>query len=40
MRRTLGDHIFDFLVRTKRQEWTEYMRSVSSWELERYYAYL
>lgn len=40
MRKTLGDHIFDFLVRTKKQEWESYMRSVSQWELDHYLAHL
>lgn len=40
MRKTLGDHIFNFLVRTKRQEWDEYQRSVSSWEIKRYFSHL
>lgn len=40
MRRTLGDHIFEFLLRTKREEWEQYMRSVSGWELDRYLAVL
>ena len=36
MRRTLGDHIFDYVAQTKRREWDDYCSHVSQWELHRY----
>ena len=33
---TLGQGIIDEFVRIKRMEWTEYMRHVSDWEVDRY----
>lgn len=36
MREVLGDHIFDFFVKTKRAEWDDYQRYVSGWEQEKY----
>ena len=33
---TLGEHVFDFFLRNKRQEWAEYRRQVTPFELERY----
>ena len=36
MRETLGDHIFEYLIRNKRAEWEAYRALVTSWELERY----
>jgi glutamine synthetase len=32
----LGEHVFDFFLRNKRQEWHEYRRQVSRFELDRY----
>ncbi len=40
MRETLGDHICDYLVETKRAEWDEYQSNVSEWERDRYLAVL
>ena len=40
MRETLGGHIHDYLVRSKRAEWEDYQRHVSSWELDRFLAVL
>jgi len=37
MRETLGDHIFDYLVRVKRAEWDEFCTTVTDWEREHYY---
>ena len=37
MREVLGEHIFDYLVREKRQEWYEYCTAVTDWEREHYY---
>jgi len=36
MRDTLGDHIFDHFLAAKREEWGDYMRHVSPWEVDRY----
>lgn len=36
LRETLGDHVFDFLVRNKREEWDAYKAYVTPYELERY----
>ncbi|MEO7448009.1 MAG: type I glutamate--ammonia ligase [Humibacillus sp.] len=32
----LGEHVFDFFLRNKRQEWQDYRHEVSQFELERY----
>ena len=40
MRETLGDHIFGYLIKHKRDEWQEYRDRVSQWELDRYLAVL
>ena len=36
MKEVLGEHIHSFLVKVKREEWNEYQRQVSNWELDRY----
>lgn len=36
MRATLGDHIFDYIVRAKKAEWLEYSSHVGAWELGTY----
>jgi glutamine synthetase len=33
---TLGEHVFDFFLRNKREEWQDYRRQVTEFELERY----
>jgi glutamine synthetase len=33
---TLGEHVFDFVLRNKRQEWSDYRRQVTPFELDRY----
>jgi glutamine synthetase len=33
---TLGEHVFDFFLRNKREEWHEYRRQVTEYELDRY----
>jgi glutamine synthetase len=38
IRETLGDHIFNHFVEAKREEWFDYIRQVSPWEVERYLA--
>jgi glutamine synthetase len=35
MRETLGDHVFEYFIRNKRDEWRAYKAYVSPWELER-----
>jgi glutamine synthetase len=32
---TLGEHVFDFFLRNKRQEWQDYRRQVTQYELDR-----
>ena len=32
---TLGEHVFDFFLRNKRQEWMEYRTQVSAFERDR-----
>ena len=36
VRRTLGDHVFDFLIRNKREEWDGFKAYVTPYELDRY----
>ncbi|MDE3155839.1 MAG: type I glutamate--ammonia ligase [Acidobacteriota bacterium] len=36
VRETLGDHIFHHFLEAKREEWHDYIRQVSPWEVERY----
>ena len=38
MRETLGEHIFDHFLAAKREEWFDYIKHVSPWEVERYLA--
>jgi glutamine synthetase len=33
---TLGEHVFDFFLRNKREEWRDYRRQVTEFELDRY----
>jgi len=33
---TLGEHVFDFFLRNKREEWIQYRRQVTEYELDRY----
>ena len=33
---TLGEHVFDFFLRNKQEEWQEYRRQVTDYELDRY----
>jgi glutamine synthetase len=32
----LGEHVFDFFLRNKREEWADYRRQVTRYELDRY----
>jgi glutamine synthetase len=36
MAETLGEHVFDYLLRNKRAEWRDYRRQVTQFELDRY----
>jgi glutamine synthetase len=36
IRETLGEHLFDHFVTAKREEWLDYAKHVSPWEVERY----
>lgn len=36
MRETLGEHVFNKYLETKKAEWEEFQRSVTDWELDRY----
>jgi glutamine synthetase len=36
LRDTLGDHVFEYLIRNKREEWDAYKAYVTPYELERY----
>ncbi len=36
IRDALGDHVFERFVEAKTEEWDEYRKQVSSWEVERY----
>jgi glutamine synthetase len=33
---TLGDHVFEWFIRNKREEWAGYKAHVSQFELDRY----
>ena len=33
---TLGEHVFEFFLRNKRQEWHDYRSQITQYELERY----
>ena len=36
VRDTLGGHLFEHFVAAKREEWHDYIRHISPWEIERY----
>ncbi len=36
VRDTLGEHLFEHFVAAKREEWLDYIKHVSPWEIERY----
>jgi glutamine synthetase len=36
VRDTLGDHLFEHFLAAKREEWQEYIKQVSPWEIDRY----
>ena len=33
---TLGDHVFEWFIRNKREEWDAYQAQVTQFELDRY----
>ena len=33
---TLGEHVFDYFIRNKRDEWNSYRQQVTQFELDRY----
>jgi glutamine synthetase len=33
---TLGEHVFEWFIRNKRDEWAGYKTQISQWELNRY----
>ena len=33
---TLGDHVFEWFIRNKREEWDDYQSQVTQFELDRY----
>ncbi len=36
LREGLGEHVLEFLLRNKREEWDDYRSQVTPYELERY----
>lgn len=36
MKETLGEHIYKFFLKAKKEEWDDYRIQVSNWELEKY----
>jgi glutamine synthetase len=36
VKETLGEHIFNHFLEAKRNEWDDYIRHVSPWEMDRY----
>ncbi|HEV8621318.1 MAG TPA: hypothetical protein VGR33_00270 [Actinomycetota bacterium] len=36
LREGLGEHVLEFLLRNKREEWDDYRSHVTPYELERY----
>ena len=36
VRETLGEHVFDNFIHVKREEWEDYRKQVTSWEIDRY----
>ena len=36
----LGEHVFDWFLRNKWDEWNDYRTHVSPWELDRYFGQL
>jgi glutamine synthetase len=40
LRECLGEHVHEFLIRNKREEWDAYKAYVTPYELERYFPIL
>ncbi len=38
VRETLGEHLFEHFLEAKREEWLDYIKHVSPWEIDRYLA--
>jgi glutamine synthetase len=38
VRETLGEHLFEHFLAAKREEWQDYIKHVSPWEIDRYLA--
>ena len=36
VRAALGQHVFEWFLEAKRQEWDDYRKQVTQWEVERY----
>ena len=36
VKKTLGDDVFEYVLRNERAEWDEYRKQVSAYELSRY----
>jgi glutamine synthetase len=36
VRQTLGESVFEYVLRNKRAEWNEYRKQVSAYEINRY----
>ena len=36
VRETLGEHVFEYVLRNKRAEWNDYRHQISAYELDRY----
>jgi len=36
VKKTLGDDVFEYVLKNKRAEWDEYRKQVSAYELGRY----
>ena len=36
VRDTLGEHLYEHFVTAKREEWLDYIKHVSPWEIDRY----
>jgi glutamine synthetase len=36
MRELLGDHLLEHYLAAKREEWLDYIKHVSPWEVDRY----
>jgi glutamine synthetase len=32
----LGEHVFEYFIRNKREEWAQYKSQVTPWEIDRY----